>query len=193
MKIGILALQGGYAAHAEMLSRMGISWIYVRNCAELAQVESLILPGGESSTTLRLLQQEGLFAAIQQAGLQGMPMFGTCAGAILLAKHVLSPKQLSLGLVDVTVQRNAYGRQLASRITFGATSLKQRPLEMVFIRAPRLVELGADVVKLAWLGDEPVCIQQGKIVLAAFHPELTTDNTLHQHFAELTRESTRGF
>lgn len=186
MTIGILALQGGYAAHAEMLSRMGVSWAYVRNCAELAQVNSLILPGGESSTSLHLLQHEGLFCAIQQASAQGMPLFGTCAGAILLAKQVLSPKQISLGLVDVTVQRNAYGRQLASRVTSGSCSLKQEPLEMVFIRAPRLLELGANVTRLAWLEEEPVCIQQDKIILATFHPELTTDSTLHQYFVELS-------
>lgn len=181
MQIGILALQGGYAAHAQMLNHLGITWSYIRQPSELSNIQGLIIPGGESSTALRLLQREGLFEAIHEQAIGGMPMFGTCAGAILLAKKVVSPEQTSLGLVDVTIERNAYGRQLASRVVLGNSQLKQA-LEMVFIRAPRFKIIDPKVKIIATYKEEPVCIQQDHYLLATFHPELTSDPTLHQYF-----------
>lgn len=182
MQIGILALQGDYEAHARMLSRLNVDWSYVRSPEELAQVDGLILPGGESSTALNLLQESGLFEAIQAAGRKGMPMFGTCAGAILLAKQVTDPEQPSLGLVDVHIMRNAYGRQLASRITQGPSTLSDTPLPMVFIRAPRFLDLGPTIQIIATHDNHPVCIQQDQFLLATFHPELTEDTKVHEYF-----------
>lgn len=185
MKIGILALQGGYSAHARALTELDVPWCYIRTPAELQTVNGIILPGGESSTALKLLQQNDLFTALQQCGQQGMPMFGTCAGAILLAKRVLLPTQPSLGLVDVTIERNAYGRQLASCIVEGFSHLTSQPMPMCFIRAPRFSELPAHITVLADYQGEPVCVQQQQYILATFHPELTADNQLHRHFIEL--------
>ncbi len=187
MNIGILAVQGDYAAHAQTLSQLQVDWSYVRRPEDLSQVQGLILPGGESTTCLKLMQENGLFAAIK---VFNKPMFGTCAGAILLAKEVIMTAQTSLSLVDVCIERNAYGRQLASRIVQGKTSLHESPLEMVFIRAPRIIKLLSDDVQvLATCQDEIVCVQQHHYVLATFHPELTQDFTLHQHFINLVKMS----
>ncbi len=182
MSIGILALQGGYAAHAQMLTRLGVSWHYVRQPEDLIQAHGLILPGGESSTLLKLLHEANLFTAIKTTGLNGLPIFGTCAGTILLARYVFAPTQSSLELVDVTVQRNAYGRQLASRIGYGECTLKAEPLEMIFIRAPRISTTCTGVEIIATFENEPVCVQQNHFLLATFHPELTEDTCLHQYF-----------
>ncbi|HVV67642.1 MAG TPA: pyridoxal 5'-phosphate synthase glutaminase subunit PdxT [Gammaproteobacteria bacterium] len=182
MSIGILALQGGYAAHAQMLTNLQTPWHYVRTPSELTKAQGLILPGGESSTMLKLLQETGLFHAIKTKGQQGLPLFGTCAGAILLARYVFAPTQPSLELVDVTIQRNAYGRQLSSHITYGTCKLKTEPLEMFFIRAPRISTVCSSVEVLATCDNEPVCVQQNHYLLATFHPELTNDTCLHQHF-----------
>lgn len=182
MSIGILALQGGYAAHAQMLTRLQTPWHYVRQAGELERAEGLILPGGESSTLLKLMQETGLFATIKTRGQHGLPMFGTCAGAILLARYVYAPTQPSLELVDVTIQRNAYGRQLSSRTTHGECKLKTEPLEMLFIRAPRISTVCSGVEVIATCESEPVCVQQNHYLLATFHPELTDDPCLHQYF-----------
>lgn len=187
MTIGILALQGGYAAHAKVLDRLECSWNYVRDAAGLAACSGLIIPGGESSTTLKLLDSD-FFSAIQTLGQQGLPMFGTCAGAILLAKKVLSPVQKSLGLADVTVERNAYGRQLSSRIVFGETSLKSEPMELFFIRAPRFSYLAPGVKSLVKYQNEVVCVQDKHCLLASFHPELTDDTSLHRYFLQLVKD-----
>ncbi|MFT3741406.1 MAG: pyridoxal 5'-phosphate synthase glutaminase subunit PdxT [Gammaproteobacteria bacterium] len=132
-----------------------------------------------------MLQEEGLFDALKRAGQQGMPMFGTCAGAILLAKEVLSPSQPSLGLADVSITRNAYGRQLASRITQGQFVPENSTLEMVFIRAPQFVELGSGVKTIATYQNQPVCVQDRQFLLATFHPELTHSTQLHEYFLTL--------
>lgn len=189
MKIGILALQGGYEAHAKMLDRLGVAWRYVRAPQDLQDVQGMILPGGESSTALHLLQQNGLFSALSECAQQGMPFFGTCAGAILLAKHVSSPTQLSLGLMDVAIERNAYGRQLASRLTQGYCHLTKQPMPLCLIRAPRFSKLSAHIQVLADYEGEPVCIQEGNLMLATCHPELTEDTTLHQHFIDLVTKA----
>lgn len=185
IRIGILALQGGYAAHAKILSHLGATPVYIRTPDDLADIQGLILPGGESSTALKLLTENNLFTAIQSVGAQGLPVFGTCAGAILMAKHVISPAQTSLGLVDITIERNAYGRQLASRVVFGRCKLKSNLLEMVFIRAPRIQSYAKEVELIAHYDNQPVCIRQNNYLLATFHPELTQDMTLHRYFMDL--------
>lgn len=185
MKIGILALQGDFEAHARVLTQLNQTWCYVRNSAELNEVQGMILPGGESSTQLKLLQENNLYDALHTCIKNGMPFLGTCAGAILLAKKVYSPEQPSLGAVDVSIERNAYGRQLASHIVYGNTILKTTPMEMFFIRAPRFRDLSPDVIVLADYQSEPTCVQQNSFILSAFHPELTEDTTLHQYFLNL--------
>ena len=182
MKIGILALQGDFEAHARVLKNLNVRYCYVRRLADLDGIQGMILPGGESSTILKLLQQNGLFDALRERLKKKLPFFGTCAGAILLAKKVLSPVQISLDAVDVTIRRNAYGRQLASQIVFGNCSLKTTPLEMFFIRAPKFTDLSPDVKIIATYQGDPVCIQQQACLLATFHPELTQDTTLHLYF-----------
>lgn len=190
MSIGILALQGGYEAHGQKLTQIGCDWHYVRSVTELESAHGLILPGGESSTTLSLLHESGLFPAIKEAGSQGMPMFGTCAGAILLAKYVLSPVQASLELANVTVQRNSYGRQMASQVVYGQCALKEQPLEMVFIRAPRFRTLSSEIKVIATYDDEVVAVEDKHFLLATFHPELTSDCTLHHYFVDTVCQRT---
>jgi pyridoxal 5'-phosphate synthase pdxT subunit len=184
MIIGILALQGGYAAHAQKLTQLGISWVYVRRPNDLEDISGLILPGGESPTMLLLALQNGLFVAIKEFK---KPIFGTCAGAILLAKQVTHPDQTSLGLIDVTVERNAYGRQMASHIVHGKFLINNSAMEMVFIRAPRFKELSSDIKVLATYNDEAVCIQQDNCLAATFHPELSRDMILHQYFVDMVK------
>ncbi len=189
MKIGILALQGDYEAHARVLKKLDVEYSYVRTPADLNGVHGMILPGGESSTLLKLLQQNGLFDALYERLKKGMPFFGTCAGAILLAKTVISPAQISLNAVDVTILRNAYGRQLASQMATGHCILNTTPLPLFFIRAPKFIDLAPDIKIIATYQGDPVCIQQHACLLATFHPELTQDATLHLYFLELVRKT----
>jgi len=188
-KIGILAVQGDFAAHAEMLHSLGAETIEVRTVADLASCDALILPGGESTTQLQFLQEEGLFDAIKKFAAAKQPIFGTCAGAILLASEVQHPPQQSLGLLDMTVLRNAYGRQLASDVFFGSSILDPRPMEMVFIRAPIIEKVGPGVARLAEYGGKPVLVQKENLLAATFHPELTSDSTVHQYFLGLLKQS----
>jgi 5'-phosphate synthase pdxT subunit len=185
MKTGILALQGDFEAHARMLARLGVEWAYVKRADELAGVDALIIPGGESTTFLKFLEGDGFLEALRSLPEQGKPIFGTCAGAILLAKEVTRPPQPSLGLLDITVERNAYGRQVQSAVRRGCSTLKNGPMEMVFIRAPVIRRVGAGVAVLAECDGLPVAVEQGKCMAATFHPELTTDATLHRHFVQL--------
>ena len=185
MKIGILAIQGDFAAHAATLHNLGAQSLEVRTLADLRRSDALILPGGESTTQLQFLQEEGLFDAIRQFAAKGRPIFGTCAGAILLATHVKNPPQPSLALLDITVLRNGYGRQLASDVFFGPTTLKSDPLEMVFIRGPIIESVGPGITVLAKLNASPTLVQKNNLLAATFHPELTTDPTVHQHFLSL--------
>lgn len=185
MKVGILALQGDFEAHARVLERLGVGWSYVKRAAELGAVDALILPGGESTTVLKFLEGDGFAQAVRQLPAQGKPLFGTCAGAILLAKEVTGPEQASLGLVDVTIERNAYGRQVRSAVRRGRSVLKDSPMEMVFIRAPIIRRVGPAVTVLGECDGLPVAVEQGSCLLATFHPELTTDTTLHEHFLSL--------
>jgi 5'-phosphate synthase pdxT subunit len=185
MKIGILAVQGDFEAHATKLKGLGVETVEVRTVTDLRGCDGIILPGGESTTQLQFLQEEGLFEAIQKFSAEGHAVFGTCAGAILLAKEVKNPEQASLGLLDMTVLRNGYGRQLASDVFFGPTQLKPGPLEMVFIRGPIIECAGPDVRVLAEHAGKPALVQKDNVLAATFHPELTDDTTVHEHFLQM--------
>ncbi len=183
-RIGVLAIQGDYAAHAEALAEAAATPVEVRKREELAELDGLILPGGESTTILKFLERGHLFDELKQF-CSTRPVFGTCAGAILLAREVRNPAQRSLGLLNAVIERNAYGRQIDSSILFSETKLPGEKLEMVFIRAPRIVEIGPDVEVLAERGGNPTLVRQGKLMAATFHPELTTDRRVHKAFVDL--------
>jgi 5'-phosphate synthase pdxT subunit len=189
VKIGILAVQGDFAAHAAMLAGLGAEPVEVRTVADLDGCDGLILPGGESTTQLQFLQEEGLFEAVKKFAADGRVVFGTCAGAILLATEVKNPAQASLGLLDMTVLRNAYGRQMASDVFFGSSKLTDVPLEMVFIRAPIIDRVGHGIEVLAEYGGKPVLVRKANVMAATFHPELTQDTTVHRHFLEMVQAS----
>ena len=190
LRIGVLAVQGDFAAHAEMLRALGAEAVEVRAVADLEGCVALVLPGGESTTQLQFLEEEGLFDAIKTFAGNQRPIFGTCAGAILLANKVQHPAQDSLELMDMTVTRNAYGRQLASDVFFGWSKLGQTPMEMVFIRAPIIERVADGTEVLAEYAGKPVLVQQGNLLAATFHPELTSDTTVHRHFLDLVRKRT---
>lgn len=189
MKIGILSVQGDFAAHAAMLQFLGAETAEVRTTADLASSDALILPGGESTTQLQFLQEEGLFESIQKFAANDGPIFGTCAGAILLATEVKNPHQAALGLLDMTILRNAYGRQLASDVVQGPSTLpgksNEKPLEMVFIRAPIIERIGPGVEVLAEYAGKPTLVRKGTILASTFHPELTSDPSVHRFFLNL--------
>lgn len=176
--IGVLAVQGAYAAHQRVLEGMGAATRTVRQSHELQGLDALVLPGGESSTLLHFLQQDGFWPALAHFAAH-RPCLGTCAGLILLAQTV-QPAQSSLGLLDVTVQRNAYGRQRESHIRHAPSVLPGAPLEMVFIRAPRIVHCGPAVQVLAYSDSDPVLVRQGHTIGCTFHPELSGDTRIHQ-------------
>lgn len=186
MPVGILALQGDFEAHAGALGRLGVSSVPVREVADLDGVDGLVLPGGESTTMLKLAMDEGLFEALRDIIARGFPVLATCAGVVLLSRRV-RPEQASLGVLDVEVLRNAYGRQIASavvpvRLT---PALGEPPtMEGVFIRAPRITSIGPGVEVLAWRDEDPVLVRQGKILAATFHPELSDDPRIHRIFVE---------
>jgi pyridoxal 5'-phosphate synthase pdxT subunit len=182
VRIGILAVQGDVAAHAEQLRRLRLDTLEVRTEAQLKMCDGLVLPGGESTTQLQFLQEEGLLQAIRAFASTGRAIFGTCAGAILLAKRVQNPVQDSLGLLDVTIVRNAYGRQMSSEVSLGATTLKEGLMEMVFIRAPIIESVGPSVEVLATYDGNATLVQSRNILAATFHPELTDDLTVHTQF-----------
>lgn len=175
--------------HARMLDRIGQAWRLVKHPSELRDVRGLIMPGGESTTMLKFFANEGLGDALTEFVAAGNPVFGTCAGAILLAKEVLNPPQERLALLDVTIERNAYGRQIDSSVRLGeCPGLTDRPVEMVFIRAPIIRRVGENVRVLGRCDGLPVLVEQGNVLAATFHPELTEDETVHRYFlAKLTR------
>jgi 5'-phosphate synthase pdxT subunit len=189
-RIGILAIQGDYAAHADALIEAGADPSLVKNPEDLRldgqSLDGLILPGGESTTMLKFLEHRGLFDSLK-AFTAARPVFGTCAGAILLAREVRHPAQRSLGALDAVVERNAYGRQLDSTILVEPTTLPGGPLEMVFIRAPRIAHTGAGVEVLAQREGFPVLVRQGKLLAATFHPELSQDRRVHRLFVETVK------
>ncbi len=192
--IGVLALQGDYDAHSKTLTALGANVRLIRspedlgNGADKAKLDGLVLPGGESTTMLKFLERSDFFASLQQF-VQKTPTFGTCAGCILLANVVENPTQRSLGVLDVTISRNAYGRQNESSIHNAETTLDGGPLEMVFIRAPKITRLGTDVETLAAYEGDPVLVRSGHILAATFHPELSDDNRVHALFLSLIRQS----
>lgn len=181
--VGVLALQGDFEAHQNALRRAGAEAMQVRTPAELARIQGLIIPGGESTTMLKLLDESGLKNPVREFA-ERKPIFGTCAGAILVAREVSNPVQESLGLVDIDVERNAYGRQLESRI------VKVRPegglagddLEAVFIRAPIIRRVGESAKILARYNEDPVLVDAGRHLVATFHPELSSDSRIHDFF-----------
>lgn len=184
VRVGVLALQGAFAAHAEVLEGLGAEVSEVRVPGDLARLSGLVMPGGESTTMSKLLVSSGLFAALGKRLSQGFPVFGTCAGMILLAARVLDgrPDQQSFSALDVTVRRNAYGRQVDSfEADLSVTGLNA-PFPAVFIRAPLITELGDGVQVLARHEAQPVLVRQGSVMAASFHPELTGDGRLHELF-----------
>ncbi len=191
--VGVLALQGAYEAHAKALASLGAETKLIRRPGQLHDLDGLVLPGGESTTFLRHLERDGFFSVLGHFVRQ-TPTFGTCAGVILLAKEVHNPAQASLGALDITVERNAYGRQLDSTILITPTELPGGPLEMVFIRAPRITRTGPAVQTLATRAAEnqhtpsPILIRQGHLLAATFHPELSADTRIHQLFLTMIAE-----
>jgi 5'-phosphate synthase pdxT subunit len=186
VKIGILAVQGDFEAHTARVRELGADAVEVRTVADLESCDGLILPGGESTTQLQFLREEGLYDAIRKFS-KGHAIFGTCAGAILLATHVRNPAQDSLKLLDMTILRNGYGRQLASDVFFGPCTLTKDRLEMVFIRGPIIERVGKGIAVLAQHQNKPVLVQTGHILAATFHPELTADSTVHEYFLKLAK------
>jgi 5'-phosphate synthase pdxT subunit len=193
MRIGVLALQGDFDAHRRRLEELGAEVVLVKKPEQLDSVDGLVIPGGESGTFLKLLGEEGFEKLKKFVRLK--PTFGTCAGAILLAAEVENPKQQGLGAIDIGIRRNAYGRQIDSSIREGKfvsglnRELARLPLEMVFIRAPKIERVGAAVEVIATEGkdDDPVAVREGNVMAATFHPELSDDTRLHQAFLDLCR------
>jgi pyridoxal 5'-phosphate synthase pdxT subunit len=186
MKIGVLAIQGDYEAHKAVLERLGAEVTLVRKPEQLDAIDAIVIPGGESSTFLNFLVERGFLEKLR-GFVSAKPTFGTCAGAILLAREVENPPQQSLGALDIRIRRNAYGRQINSSIHEEKTKLGEKPLEMVFIRAPKIVNTGKNVEVLATEGGNPVLVRQGKIMAATFHPELSSDTRVHEEFLKLVK------
>jgi pyridoxal 5'-phosphate synthase pdxT subunit len=185
-RIGVLAIQGDYDAHAQALREAGAEPVLIRKPEELDSIDGLIIPGGESTTFLKFLERDGFLDSLR-AFVQTKPTFGTCAGCILLATEVTHPAQTSLGALNATVERNAYGRQIDSSILTTPTELPGGPLEMVYIRAPRIVKTGPGVHVLATRDGFPVLVEQDHIMAATFHPELSHDRRVHQRFVDLVK------
>jgi pyridoxal 5'-phosphate synthase pdxT subunit len=181
MKVGVLALQGDFDAHRRRLEELGAEVVLVKKPEQLNEIDGLVIPGGESSTFLKLLGEAG-FDELQQF-VRLKPTFGTCAGAILLAREVENPKQHGLGALDIGIRRNAYGRQIDSSIREGVFA--GAPTEMVFIRAPKIERVGKGVEVIATEGNDPVAVRQGKVMAATFHPELSDDARVHRAFLDL--------
>lgn len=198
MRIGVLALQGDFARHGAALGRVrtgeAVEPVEVRTPAALDALDGLVIPGGESTTLLKLMEDWDFPPALRAFHAAGKPIFGTCAGLILLAREVSNPPQRALGLIDVGVERNAYGRQRESFETTGQALLDDGPvpLEMVFIRAPRIRRVGGGVTVLARHRDEPVMAREGHVLVATFHPELTDDPTVHAYFCGMVRNARRA-
>ena len=185
MTIGVLALQGDFDAHRRRLEELGADVVLVRKAEQFDEIDGLVIPGGESTTFLRLLSAP-TFRKLNDF-VHSKPTFGTCAGAILLAKQVENPHQPGLDAIDITIRRNAYGRQVDSTIVEAASSLGSEPLEMVFIRAPRIESVGPDVEVLATRDGDPVLVRKGSVMAATFHPELSADRRVHAEFLKVVK------
>lgn len=194
MKIGVLALQGDFAAHGESLRELGSEAVEVRRPADLLEIDGVVLPGGESTTMLKLIEEEGFVDPLLAFAAQ-KPVLATCAGVILLARRVSSPEQRSLGVLDLEVERNAYGRQIHSAVRRiePTPSFVERTsagaIEAVFIRAPIIRALGSTVTALACDEERPALVEQGRHLAATFHPELTSDRRVHRLFLQKVREN----
>ena len=188
LTIGVLALQGAFERHAIMLRSLGAAAPLIRRPDQLHHLAGLVIPGGESSSFLRHLERDGFFDLLT-GFVRQKPVFGTCAGCILLATEVTNPAQRSFGALDITVERNAYGRQFDSTILSAQTTLGDDPLEMVFIRAPKITRIGPDVQILATRDGDPVLVRQKNLLAATFHPELSSDSRVHQLFLNLVCET----
>jgi 5'-phosphate synthase pdxT subunit len=187
-RVGVLALQGDFAAHGKVLDELGVEWQMVKTPSELTQVQGLIIPGGESTTLLKLMAPIAMRPALTQFHAEARPIFGTCAGLILLAQETIRPQQESLGFINIVAERNAYGRQIDSFISLGTPLVEDfgpAPLTMVFIRAPKIVELRDGVTALAMWKDEIVLARQGSVLVSSFHPELTADRRVHRYFLDM--------
>jgi len=184
MNIGVLAVQGDFDAHKKRLEELGAHVVLVRKPEQLDEIDGLVIPGGESGAFLKILGEEGIAKLTEFVRMK--PTFGTCAGAIVLAKEVTNPDQPGLGALDIRIRRNAYGRQIDSSIRTG--KLGNTPLEMVFIRAPKIERLGPGVEVIATEGNDPVAVRQGKAMAATFHPELSDDLRIHRAFLDLIRD-----
>jgi len=187
LTVGVLALQGDFDAHRRRLEELGARVVLVKKPEQLSQIDGLVIPGGESSTFLKLLGEAGFEKLKEFVRLK--PSFGTCAGAILLAKEVENPRQSGMGAIDIGIRRNAYGRQIDSSIREGL--FRDSPIEMVFIRAPKIERVGRGVEVLATEGKDPVVVQQGKTMAATFHPELSSDSRIHRAFLDLVRNGAK--
>ena len=194
IKVGILALQGDFEAHGRVVEELGAQPVYVRHEQELRDLDGLIIPGGESTTMLKLLHDEGLFDPVMRFA-DRHPVMGTCAGSILMAKEVMSPAQNSFGLMDLTVERNAYGRQADSSIRSVEPSpefaerTEPGELQAVFIRAPIIRHVGEAATVLLRDGSDPILVEQGRHLAVTFHPELSKDRRLHVLFLDKIRSS----
>ena len=188
VEIGVLALQGDFAAHLETLAREGVEGVEVRYAGQLDEIDGLIIPGGESTALLNLIEDRRLGAPLRHFHARGGAVFGTCAGAILVARAVSGPAQPSFGLIDIDIERNAYGRQKESFETVETIpAFGEKPLPMIFIRAPRIRRIGPGVEVLASRGGEPVLVRQERVLAGTFHPELGRDGRLHRYFAGMVR------
>ncbi len=190
MQVGVLALQGDFSAHQQRLEDCGVAVRQVRKPEQMEEIDGLVIPGGESTTLLKLLHTGHFFPAFTRFWEAQKPIFGTCAGLILLAKEVTNPAQFSFGFINIATERNAYGRQRESFETIGEVTLhgKAEPLPMVFIRAPRITRLGEGVTVLGRYNQEPVLARQGSVLVATFHPELTEKDTIHRYFLHMVAE-----
>lgn len=199
--IGILCLQGDYEAHAQVLERLGATWRDVRRADQLADLHGLLLPGGESTTMWHFLRQDGLEAALRRLAARGAALYGTCAGAIVLAREVRNPDAAGLGCLDITIERNAYGRQTESSVRqaeledvagLDGGAIPGAPVEAVLIRAPRILRVGPGVRVRARLGGDPVWVEAGPVMATTFHPELGNDVRPHRRFLELCEAAAPG-
>jgi len=184
MTDGILALQGDYFAHGRVLDKLGRKYIYVKTLDELSSVDTLIIPGGESTTIRKLAQISQLWEPLKKFD---KPIMGTCAGIILLAKKIINPSEETLGLLDITISRNAYGSQINSFVSKGTLTRYNKQVELVFIRAPKITHIGDGVQIIAEHNGEPVAVEKDNIIGLTYHPELADDTTVYEHFYGLVK------
>ncbi|MDK2886153.1 MAG: pyridoxal 5-phosphate synthase pdxT subunit [Thermosipho sp. (in: thermotogales)] len=187
MKIGVSGIQGDFREHKQMLEKMGIETLVVRKPEELDFVDALIIPGGESTTMIRIMKMTGFYEALKNKIIEGFPVFGTCAGMIVLSNEVVNFPQDSLKAIDIKVERNAYGRQVDSFETDVNLKFSSDPFRAIFIRAPKVVEYDNSVEVLSEYENSPILLRQGKILVASFHPELTDDVRVHEYFIEMVK------